>query len=204
MLSRSVNHPNLVHLPASTEGTCRIWDLHLREENLREDWVHLVKFSEDGSLLAVKRTEGLELWKTSTWERLWSVRCDEGRIDFSHDGLRVLVKGYYSKKVHAYDVWSGDALGEVDSIPESMHDHVHWTEKEERNKWKCSWCESLLLKDGEYWFTGSDKWLWIVEARVAKRLVHIPEEYIHRGFKAHSGHVAGGQDRLLVLDTTRV
>ena len=204
--SRSVNRPNLVHLPASNDGTCQLWDFHLGEENLEEDRVLSVKFSEDGSSLAVRREKDLELWKTSTWERLWSVRSNGWQVDFSPDCLRVLVEDDedHVKNVHAYDVRTGDALGKFDSIPESMHDHVHDTFEDERSIWKCSKCEGSLLKNGEYWFTCSDKWLWVVEARVARRLIHIPEEYTYRGFKAHSSHVAGDHNRLLVLDTTRV
>ena len=203
---RSVNRHNLIHLPVSEDGTCRLWDLHLGEEDLEEDLVRSVKFSEDGSLLAVKWERDLELWKTSTWEHLWSARCDGRQVNFSPDSLRVLVEHYedHVKKVHAYDVCSGDALGEFDSIPVSMHDHVHDIFENERDEWKCRYCKSSLLKDGEYWFTGSDKWLWIVEAHEPRRLIHIPEEYLYSDFKAHSGHVAGGQKRLLVLDTTRV
>ena len=95
-------------------------------------------------MLAVKREKGLELWKTSAWEHLWSVRCDGWRVDFSRDGLRVLVEDDEDdvKNVHAYDVWSGNALGEFDSIPVSMHDHIHDTFEEERNKWKCIECKA--------------------------------------------------------------
>ena len=101
---------NLIHLPAS-RNTCRLWDVHLTEEQQQEDGhVWSVKFSEDGSLLAVLRMQNLEMWKTSTWERLWSVQSDGYSIYFPPDGLRVLVKGIY-ESIHAYDVRSGDALG---------------------------------------------------------------------------------------------
>ena len=142
------------------------------------------------------------MWKTSAWERLWSVPC-EGFHIFSHDGLQIATEDSDSK-YHAHDARSGDALGEIDSMPNSIYDHVHMFQGEVGDKWECSACESSLLKDGEYWFTCSDKWLWVVEARVARRLIHIPEEYTYRGFKAHSSHVAGDHNRLLVLDTTRV
>ena len=83
--------PILIHLPAYN-GTCRLWDVHLTEEEQQEDVrVCSVKFSEDGSLLAVLRWENLETWKTSTWDRLWSVPFDGYSVDFSPDGLRVLV-----------------------------------------------------------------------------------------------------------------
>ena len=204
--SRSVNRLNLIHLPASALGSCRLWDLYLGEEDPGQDLIRSVKFSEDGSLLAVKQWEDLELRKTSNWELLWSVRCDGGRVDFSHDGLRVLVEDDedHVKKVHAYDVRSGHALGEIDSIPESMHDHVHWVEEEGGYNMKCLYCKSSLLKDGEYWFTYRDKWLWIMGANWPRRLIHIPEEYTYHGFKTHSGHIVGGHKRLLVLDTTRL
>ena len=200
MLGRSANRPNLIHLPAS-RGTCRLWDVHLTEEEQQEDGLYLrVKFSEDGSLLAVLRWANLEMWKTSTWERLWSVPFNGHSIDFSPDGLRVLVKDGY-KSVHAYDVRSGDALGEIDSMPDSMHDHVHMFPGEVRDKWRCSECESSFL-NGEYWFTESGRWLWVVEERVARRLIHIPAEYAFYNIKGYSSYVAFGcESGLLVLDT---
>ena len=123
--------PILIHLPAS-HGTCRLWDLHLTEEEQQEDGSALrVKFSEDGSLLAVTRDFHLDMWQTSTWERLWSAPCNRCNIDFSPDCLRVLAddRGKFEYpivcrdgtqfstessggNIHAYDVWSGDALGE--------------------------------------------------------------------------------------------
>ena len=104
------------------------------------------------------------------------------------------------KNVHAYDVRSGDALGEIDSMPNSIYDHVHMFWGEVRDKWKCRECESSLLKNGEYWFTGSDRWLWVVEEGVARRLIHIPEYF--NDIKAHSGYVAvGTHNGPLVLNT---
>ena len=44
-------------------------------------------------------------------------------IDFSPDFFQVLVQ--HRKTIHAQDVRSGDELGEIDSMPYSMHDHVH-------------------------------------------------------------------------------
>ena len=75
---------------------------------------------------------------------------------------------------------------------------------EVRDKWKCDECESLLLNNGEYWFTESDCWLWVVEERVARRLIHIPAEYDIKDIKAYSRYVAIGHfGGLLVLDTGR-
>ena len=194
---------HLIHLPAS-RGTCRLWDVHLTEEEQQEDVrVYSVKFSEDGSLLAVLRWANLEMWKTSTWERQWSVQFDGYLIDFSHGGLRVLVKDKYLN-IHAYDVLSGDALGEIDSITNSMHDHVHTSWETIGGIWKCSECESSLLNNGEYWFTESDGWLWVVEEGVARRLIHILAEYDTRDIKVYSSYVAiGCWSGLLVLDTGR-
>ena len=145
----------------------------MTEEEKREDGrVWSVKFSEDGSLLAVKRDLHLEMWKTSTWECLSSVSCKGYNIDFSPDGFRVLVEED-EDSFHAYDVRSGDALGEIDSMPDSMHDHVHMFQGEVGGLWKCRECESSLLNNGEYWFTFSDRWLWIVEEGVARRWVGI-------------------------------
>ena len=108
------------------------------------------------------------------------------------------------ENVHAYDVRSGDALGEIDSMPDSMHDHVHMFPGEVRDKWRCSECESSFL-NGEYWFTESGRWLWVVEERVARRLIHIPTEYGYiYEIKVYSSYVAIGCDSgLLVLDTGR-
>ena len=61
------------------------------EEQLEDGRVWRVKFSEDGSFLAVLRWANLEMWKTSTWERLCSVPGEGYYIDLSLDGLRVLV-----------------------------------------------------------------------------------------------------------------
>ena len=204
MLCRSVNRPSLIHPPASNR-TCRLWDLHLTEEQQQEDGgVRRVKFSKDGSLLAVLRWPNLEMWKTSTWERLWSVSFSGYSIDFSPDGLRVLMKGG-DEKVHAYDVRSGDTLGEVDSMLNSMHDHVHMFRGRVGEIWQCSECKSSLLKNCECWFTESDRWLWVVEDGVARRLIHIPAEYGYiYDIKVYSSYVAIGCDSgLLVLDTGR-
>ena len=193
-LALSLCHrPFLIHLPVSDEGTCRLWDIHLEEQ--REDRpVESIMFSEDGSLLAIKQPGTLSMWKTSAWERLWSVPC-KGRHIFSHDSLQVLVKDY--EKYYPHDARSGDALGKVDYTHESMHDHVHISYEEVR---QCRTCESSRLENGEFWFTESDKWLWAVEEGVARRLIHIPEYF--RGIKAHSGYVAVGTNNgLLVLDT---
>ena len=202
MLCRSANRPNLIHLPASL-GTCRLWDLHLTGEEQQEDGrVWRVKFSVDGSFLAVLQRENLTMWKTSTGDRLWSVPFDGYSLDFSPDGLRVLVKDE-DENVHAYDVRSGDALGEIDSTPNSMHDHVHMFWREVGGIWECSQCESSFL-NGEYWFTESGRWLWVVEERVARRLIHIPAEYAFYNIKGYSGYVAFGTDSgLFVLDTGR-
>ena len=59
-------------------------------------------------------------------------------IDFSPDGFEVLVQ--HRETIHAHDVRYGDALGEIDSIPYSMHEHVHevWGEMRERREcWRC-------------------------------------------------------------------
>ena len=175
------HRPILIHLPASDRGTCRLWDIHLAEQ--REDGpVYSIMFSEDGSLLAIIQLGTLCMWKTSAWERLWSVPCEGIRI-LSHDGLQVLIQDY--SKCYAHDARSGDALGEVDYTHESMHDHVHISYEEVR---QCKTCMSSRLENGEFWFTQRDKWLWVVEEGVARRLIHIPECF--GKIKAHSGYVA--------------
>ena len=193
-----------LHIPASTVS-CRLWDPHLEEEDLVDYYVESTKFSEDGSLLAAKQRESLELWKTSNSKPMWSVpcspTCSRWLVYFSPDGLRVLVSE--GEKFHAYDVGSGCSLGKVDSVPKSMYDHVHWHQGEMRDKWKCDDCENLLLTHGEYWFTDRDRWLWIVEAHVARRLIQIPSEYDILGIRGCQGYVAARcLNGLLMLDTT--
>ena len=135
------------------------------------------------------------MWKTSAWERLWSVPC-EGFHIFSHDGLQVLMEDLDSK-YYAHDARSGDALGEGHRVPDSMHDHVHIFNEEVR---RCKTCKSSPLQNGEFWFTESDNWLWVVEERVVRRFIHIPEFFGR--IKAHSGFVTVGTiNGLLVLDT---
>ena len=193
----------LTHLAASGSGSCRIWDLHSPEEEQGEDGCGgRVKFSKDGDFLAVAGSASLEMWKVSTWERLWSASCEADEIDFSLDGAQVLVK--VSGKINAYNVRSGHALGnEIDCMPGSVHDHVHFNTEGEQEEWTCSECDSSRLNNGEYWFTASDRWLWIVEAHVARRLIHFPVEYAIRHLGGHSGCVAVGcSDRLVVLDTS--
>ena len=193
MLSRNINKEAAVLAPVLICDEI--------SEQLEDGHVWGVKFSEDGSLLAVQRWENLEMWKTSTWERLWSVPCEESGIDFSPDGLRVLVRDY-DNCIHAYDVRSGNALGESDSMPNSIHDHVHWFHGEVGGIWECRHCKSLLLKNGEYWFSESDRWLWIVRDRAARRLIHFPAEYVILHLGSCSSYIAVGcSDRLVVLDT---
>ena len=175
------HRPFLIHLPVSGI-TCRLWDIHLAEQ--REDRpVESLMFSEDGSLLAIIQSRTLCMWKTSAWELLWSVPC-EGLYIFSHDGLQVRIADRILK-AHAHDARSGDALGEVHYTPDSVHDHVHISNEEVR---QCRTCESSRLENGEFWFTESDRWLWVVEERVARRLIHIHEYFYD--IKAHSGYVA--------------
>ena len=169
-----------------------------------ENSVDAIKFSEDGTLLAVRRSDNLEMWETSTWEHLWSAPCKGSNVNFSRDSFQVLVEN--ERKTQAYNVQSGDALGEVDSVPNSMHDHVHIflgeVRGKVRGKWECNKCKSFPER-GEYWFTSSDRWLWIVEDHTPKRLTHIPEYPIH-DVKVYSTYVAIGYDSgLLVLDTAR-
>ena len=150
-------------------------------------------------MLAVSRSANLELWKTSIWERLWSAPCKGSNVDFSPDSLRVLVES--GGKTQAYDVRSGEALSEVDSVPNSMHDHVHIFRGTVRDKWECDKCKTSLFERGEYWLTDSDCWLWVVEEYAPKRLIHIPESPIH-DVKVYSSYVAIGCDSgFLVLDT---
>ena len=140
------------------------------------------------------------MWKASTWECLWSVPCEGRDIDFSHDGLRVLVQKH--EKIHAYEIRSGDTLGEIDSMPYSMHDHIHEVSGEVRDKWECSKCKRSPLENGEYVFTTSDRWLWLVKEHDPRRMIHIPAEYTVNSIKGYSGYVAiGCESGLLVLDT---
>ena len=187
------NRPILIHLPVSDGGICRLWDIHLAEQ--REDGpVYSIMFSEDGSLLAIIQSDTLCMWKTSAWERLWSVPC-KGLRFISHDGLQVIIRDSGSK-YYAYDARSGEALGDVHHMPESRHDHVHIFNEEVMQCWNC---KRPPLENGEFWFTESDKWLWVVEEGVARRLIHIPE--YRYDIKVYSGYVAVGTvNGFLVLD----
>ena len=114
MFCRSVNRPHFIRVPASSDS-CRLWDSHLKEEDLGDGYVESMKFSRDGSLFAAKRRKSLVLWNTSAWKCMWSVSCSPrcSQVYFSLDGLRVLVKE--GEKFHAHDVRSGGALGVVGS-----------------------------------------------------------------------------------------
>ena len=106
----------------------------------------------------------------------------------------------YDEKVSAYDIRSGRALDEAYSMPNSMHDHVHMFWGKIEGIWECALCRSSLLKNGEYWFTYGGRWLWIIEELVARRLIHIPEDFYD--LKGNSGYVAIGCDSgLFLLDT---
>ena len=100
----------------------------------------------------------LKMWKVSNWQRLWSVSSSENEVYFSCDCFRVFAVD--ERKRHAYDAWSGNALDEVDSILESMYDHVHLVIGEVQGKWKCAEGESSLSKKGEYWFMNSVRFGW--------------------------------------------
>ena len=126
---------------------------------------------------------------------MWSAPCKGSNVNFLHDSFQVLVEK--ERKTQAYNVRSGDALGEVHHIPESRHDHVHISNEEVR---QCRTCESSRLENGEFWLSESDNWLWVVEEGVARRLIHIPEYFFE--IKAHSGYVAvRTRTGFLVLNT---
>ena len=168
-------------------------------EEEEEDTVGSVKFSEDGSFLAISRSTNLELWTTSTWDRMWSVQCEADHINFSPGGLQVLA----GNKV--YDARMGGTLGENRHVLESMYDHVHLV-SDGLGKWECSWCMRSFLKKGEYWFNHSDRWLWIVEEHGLQRVFHFLEDYGNiRDIKGCQSYVAFVCDgKLLILDTSRV
>ena len=198
----------LIHISASKDGNCQLWDLQFSEEEGGDYHVPYMTFSEDGSLLAVTLRESLEIWKVSTWERLWSTSYEAESIEdicFSSDGLRVFAETNHGN-IHVYDVRSGESLGdEIGSMLNSMHDHVHLSWEVARERWVCDDCRKTLLENGEYWFTGSDRWLWIVEGHVARRLIQIPDDYNIHNLKGCQGCVAAGcNDKLLVLDTSCV
>ena len=122
----------LMHPTVSERGTCRLWDPNLPWEDELEanDKVDDLKFSKDGSLLAIKRRENIEMRTVSPWKRIWSAPCTSSlnsgdNIDFSPDGLRVAFNCGGSAK-GTYDVRSGNKLSdEFDFGFGSMYDHVH-------------------------------------------------------------------------------
>ena len=81
-----------------------------------------VRVESGGSLLAVQLSETLEMWETSTWERLWSAPS------FSHL-MEILFTAF-------------GALGEFGLVLESMYDHVQLLGGELQGKWEHSWCKS--------------------------------------------------------------
>ena len=190
----SLREPSLIHLSASFSGTCRLWDLSVEEQ---EDPVRSVKFSENGSLLAIRQSVNLEMWETSTWKCLWSVQCEADYINFSPGGLQVLA----GTKV--YDVRAGGTLGDDRHVLESMYDHVHLV-SDELGKWECSWCMRSFEKKGEYWFNHSDRWLSIVEEHGLQHVFQFIEDYGNiRDIKGCQSYVAFVcHDELLVLDTS--
>ena len=61
------------------------------------------------------------------------------------------------------------------------------------------------MKNDEYWFTFSDRWLKIAEEHVARRLIHISAKYDFDDVKRCQGYVAFGcRGKLLVMDTSGV
>ena len=128
----------------------------MSEEEQREDeCVERVKFSEDGSLLEVRRSKTLEVWKTSTWECLSSVPCMED--DISHGGVQVTMDVEGLLRVQL-----GNASDETDTVPGSTHDHVHWIREEIQGNWVCSGCKNSRLNNSEYFsqvvIAGYGKW----------------------------------------------
>ena len=116
------------------------------------------------------------MWKVSNWGRLWSVSSTKNKVYFSHDGLRIFAAD--ERKYHAYNAWSGNPLDEVDSIPESMYDHVHLVIGEIQGKWKCAECESPLLgKDKYFFFTDSNHLPWMVKEHAPKCCIPIPATF---------------------------
>ena len=135
---------------------------------------------------------------------------------FSPDGLQVLVEGFKyddeddedqgddddeeeeEEDVRVILTMFGLAMGEVDSMPNSLHDHVHIFREKVRDQ--CTHCKTLLLKNGEYWF--GDHWLWVVEEDVARRLIHISEKCYN--IKVNSRYVVFEiRNALIVLDMDR-
>ena len=123
-------------------------------------------------------------------------------IDISPDGFQVLVQ--HGETIHAQNVRYGDALSEIDSIPCSMHDHVHVVWERCGRNWSAG---GAGVHSRRMESIGSPKVIagWAVEEREARRLIHIPAEYGYiYEIKVYSSYVAIGCDSgLLVLDTGR-
>ena len=183
MLCRYVNRSILTHMPASV-GTCRLWDLHLTEEELREDGpVWGVKISEDGSLLAVIRKRNIEMWKTSTWERLCTL---------STSRLMAFKFSCSTEKQYMLRMF-GMAMHLVKSILYLAQCTTMFTWSEERCGRKGR-ARGAGVRSRRMASIGSPKVIagWAVEERMARRLINIPEEYAINSIKVYSGFVAIG------------
>ena len=120
---------SISHLPTvARSGECRIWDPHLaiEEELERSNPVLNVKFSRDGSKLAVARDSGqVEVWTVSNWESQWTTAFDQSYtyLEFSADNSKIACKNYHETIV--VDAESGKKCNDEDSFDFESAFHVH-------------------------------------------------------------------------------
>ena len=100
------------------------------EEEPNRSAVSKMKFSEDGSKLAVARYSGqIEMWTVSNGECQWSTSINlqvnyEFRFAFSADDSKLACKNRY--KTIVLDAESGEECNSEDTFDyESTYDHVH-------------------------------------------------------------------------------
>ncbi len=101
-------------ISGSWDGTARVWEAtNASEELKRQQWAFAnssVAFSPDGRLVAVSRSEGIQVWDFATsQEVLWLERENTQSIAFSQDSLR-LVAGYADGGIEVWRVDTGDQL----------------------------------------------------------------------------------------------
>ena len=114
-----------------SNGGCLIWDPHLpSEEEPNRSAVAKVKFSRDGSKLAVAReSDQIEMWTVSDVECQWSTEINlqvnyESRLAFSADNSKLACKE--GDKTTVLDAESGEECNSEDTFDfESTYDHVH-------------------------------------------------------------------------------
>ena len=117
-----------MHAAVSINGTCRLWDLSFPKEKDDVGSVDALKFSGDGSMLAVVRNRNPEVWNVPSWKQIsrkpqsWSnpktktYLFDDFQVAIQISPLVIMLFATQS------DTSTDEAIG---FKYESMHDHIH-------------------------------------------------------------------------------